>query len=248
MKTLRICILAPVGTDHFNSMLLDAVQPIIPSDVTVEVRNLDRGTPHIQDRIDWLANGLPVVEKAIALEKEGFDGIWLSDFDMCGVEAAREAIDIPIVGGFPTSAFTALLLGQRFSILTILQSTVAMQRGHVQAYGLEDAFCSIRAIDCPVDQLADMSVVMPKLLECAMAAVREDGAQSILLGCTGFTGVAKKLEELLREMLGCYVPVIDPNQAGFSQVVTLARMGLRPSRLCYGKESLPARKGMARQH
>ena len=31
-----------------------------------------------------------------------------------GVEAAREVIDIPIIGGFPTSAFTALGLCQRF--------------------------------------------------------------------------------------------------------------------------------------
>ncbi|WP_211483659.1 hypothetical protein [Azotobacter chroococcum] len=47
------------------------------------------------------------MELARQLEQEGFDGIWLTVFDMCGVEAAREVIDIPIVGGFPTSAFSA---------------------------------------------------------------------------------------------------------------------------------------------
>jgi Asp/Glu/hydantoin racemase len=47
---------------------------------------------------------MPVVELAQAIEKDGFDGIWLTDFDMCGVEAAREVIDIPIIGGFPAAA------------------------------------------------------------------------------------------------------------------------------------------------
>ena len=47
------------------------------------------------------------------------------------VEAAREVIDIPIIGGFPTSVFTALGLCQRFGILTILPSTLAMQQGMV---------------------------------------------------------------------------------------------------------------------
>lgn len=235
MKPLRICVLAPVGTDRYNHLLLDAISPIIPQDVVVELRNLASGHPSIQGRIDLIQNSYPVVELARVIEQDGFDGIWLSDFDMCGVEAAREAIDIPIIGGFPTSAFTALGLCQRFSIVTILQSTLAMQRGHIAEYGLAEGFASIRAIDCPVAQLADTEVVVARAFDAARAAVRDDGAQAILLGCTGFVGVAGRVATLLEEALGVYVPVIDPNQAGFSFLVSLVRMGLRPSRVCYSK-------------
>jgi hypothetical protein len=35
-----------------------------------------------------------------------------------------------------------------------------------------------------------------------------------------------------------YVPVVDLNQAGFGFLVSLARMKLRPSRLCYSKIKL----------
>jgi Asp/Glu/hydantoin racemase len=38
--------------------------------------------------------------------------------------------------------------------------------------------------------------------------------------------------------LGVYVPVIDPNQAGFSFLVSLVRMKVRPIRLTYSKVSL----------
>lgn len=237
MDKIRICILAPVGTSAYNERLLQAVEPVIPPDVTVEVRNLaaDQAHQDIENRIDWLHNGYPVVELVRSLEQEGFDGIWLSDFDMCGVEAAREAIDIPIIGGFTASAFTALMLSQRFSIITILQSTLAMQRGHVLTYGLQDDFASIRAINCPVAELSNLDVVVGKVFQEALLAVQEDGAQSILLGCTGFVGVAERVSVLLQEALQTYVPVIDPNQAGFSSLVSLVRMKVRPSRLCYSK-------------
>ncbi|MGC2971763.1 aspartate/glutamate racemase family protein [Paraburkholderia aspalathi] len=232
---IRICVLVPVATNQFNEMIMRAVKPVVPPDVYVEIRNITSGNPSIQNRTNWLQNGIPVVELAQAIEKDGFDGIWLTDFDMCGVEAAREVIDIPIVGGFPTSASASLMLSQRFSIITILESTLAMQREHVHTYGMQDSFASIRAIDCPVANLEDEDSVVTKVFDLAMKCIREDGAQSILLGCTGFVDVATRVSNLLTEALGAYVPVIDPNQAGFSFLVALIRMRARPSRLTYSR-------------
>ncbi|MFM0071407.1 aspartate/glutamate racemase family protein [Paraburkholderia sediminicola] len=236
--TLRICVLVPVATSQYNERILKAIAPVVPPDVQVEIRNITQGHPDIENRTNWLQNGMPVVELAQAIANDGFDGIWLTDFDMCGVEAAREVIDIPIIGGFPATAFTALALSQRFSIVTILQSTLAMQRGHPQTYGIQDSFASIRAINCPVAQLDDIDVVIIRTFEAALKAINEDGAQSILLGCTGFVDVASRVSQLLSKELGAYVPVIDPNQAGFSFLVSLVRMQVRPSRLTYSKVSL----------
>ncbi|HEX5312559.1 aspartate/glutamate racemase family protein [Aquabacterium sp.] len=232
-RRLRIAIIAPVNTAQFNDLLLQSVKPVLPPDVDVSVHNLTQGHDCIQNRTDWLQNGYPVVELAKQLQEAGFDGIWLSDFDMCGVEAAREVIDIPIIGGFPTSAFTALGLSQRFGILTILSSTLAMQQGHVLTYGLQDSFAGIAPINCPVDQLSNVDVVVAKSLPVALHLIQDLGAQSLLLGCTGFVGVAEKLSLMLSESLQTYVPVIDPNQAGISYLISLVRMGIRPSRLCY---------------
>ncbi|WP_286745519.1 aspartate/glutamate racemase family protein [Aquabacterium sp. UBA2148] len=237
-RRLRIAIIAPVNTSQFNDLLLKAVAPVLPPDVDVSVHNIDQGHDCIQNRTDWLENGVPVVKLAKSLQDQGFDGIWLSDFDMCGVEAAREVIDIPIIGGFPTSAFTALGLSQRFGILTILPSTLAMQQGHVLTYGQSENFAGIAPIDCPVDQLSNVDVVVAKSFPVALKLINERGAQSLLLGCTGFVGVAEKLSVLLSEALQAYVPVIDPNQAGIGYLISLVRMGIRPSRLCYSPATI----------
>ncbi|MDN7177151.1 aspartate/glutamate racemase family protein [Caballeronia sp. SEWSISQ10-4 2] len=237
--TIRICVLVPVATDHFNEQIMKAVAPVVPPDVTVEIRNITRGHPCIENRTNLLENSMPVIELAREIASEGFDGIWLTDFDMCGVEGARECIDIPIIGGFPTSAFSALALSQSFSIITILPSTLAMQQEHVLTYGLSESFASIHALNCPVDQLSNLDVVVVGTFDLAMKAIQEHGAQSILLGCTGFVDVAARVSALLEEALGAYVPVIDPNHAGFSFLVSLVRMHVRPSRITYGK--LPAK-------
>ena len=103
---------------------------------------------------------------------------------------------------------------------------------------LRTTFASIRAIDCPVAQLDNVDVVVVHTFEAALKAIKDDGAQAILLGCTGFVDVASRVSTLLSEELGAYVPVIDPNQAGFSFLVSLVRMQVRPSRLTYSKVSL----------
>ncbi len=250
--TLKIAVLAPVSTDKYNEKILAALKPVIPGDVMVDAFNLPFGEAkrHIENRMDLVHNAQAVVEKAWYIQKQGYQGIWLSDFDMCGVEACREELDIPIVGGFPPSAFTALALSQRFSIITILPSTIAMQREHIFTYSLQSGFASIRSINehivnKSVELNLNETIGLDSVLEwdepdiCEMvfqqakAAVLEDGAQSILLGCTGFIDVARPVSKKLTAELHAYIPVIDPNQAGFSFLLSLVRMSLRPSGLCY---------------
>lgn len=252
--TLKIAVIAPISIDTYNQRILEAIKPVVPNDVTVEAFNLPPVEAYrcIENRVDFVHNAYAVVKTAQRIQEKGYDGIWLSDFDMCGVEACREVLDIPIIGGFPPSAFTALALSQRFSIITILPSTVSMQREHIYTYSLQSGFASIRDINEHIvtysNQLRSKGVPCPdNILEwneadiCEMvfrqakAAVLEDGAQSILLGCTGFIDVARPVSERLTSELGAYVPVIDPNQAGFTFLVSLVRMSLRPSRVCYCK-------------
>lgn len=252
--TLKIAVLAPVSTDKYNKRILAAIKPVTPGDVVVDAFNLSpqEANRHIENRIDLVHNAYAVVKTARRIQEKGYHGIWLSDFDMCGVEACREELDIPIVGGFPPSAFTALALSRRFSIITILPSTVAMQREHISTYSLQSGFASIRDINQHIVKASatgnpnaapDLETVLawhePDICEMvfkqAKAAVLEDGAQSILLGCTGFIDVARTVSQKLTVELGAYVPVIDPNQAGFSFLLSLVRMALRPSGLCYRK-------------
>lgn len=237
-KKYKVRIIVPANTDSFNQRMQQAVAPVVPPDVEYDVKNITKGNDCIENRFNLAENTMGVVELAKQTEEEGFDGIFVTDFDMCGVAPTREIVNIPVIGGFRASAYTAMMLSERFSIITILDSTVGMQREHIKTFGLMENFASIRSINCPVNDLANTEEVISMVYMACEQAIEYDGAQSFILGCTGFIGVAEKVSQLLSDKYGGYVPVMDPNMTAFSYLMLLVRNGYSQSRICFGKANM----------
>lgn len=228
---IKIKIIVPANTREFNKRIRKAVEPVRAPDMRIDVENIKGGMPHIQSRYDLAINAPYVIELAKDVQKE-YDGIFVTDFDMCGVEAVREVVDIPVIGGFRASAYTAMMIAQTFSIVTIMGSVAAMQAKHPREFGITQNFASIRPINVPVDKLSDLKVVIPRVFEESEKAIEEDGAEVIILGCTGFIGVAEPVARLLEEAKKP-APVVDPNRAAISYLELLIRNRLSQSRLTY---------------
>lgn len=234
-KTHKIRIIVPANTNAFNTRILHAVEPVIPPDFEIDITNITQGKDCIQNRYNRTQNALPLVELARKTEEEGYEGIFVSDFDYCGVEPAREVVDIPVIGAFRASAFTAQMLAERFSIITILDSTVAMQHEHIKTFGLEQNFASIRSINCPVKQLENTELVKELVFTECVRAIETDQAQAFILGCTGFVGISETVSTLLSEKYGGFIPVVDPNKSAICYLILLIRNRLTQSRICYTK-------------
>jgi len=234
-KKYKVRIIVPANTTTFNQRMSDAVKPVVPPDVEFDVKNITTGSDCIQNRYNLAENAIGVVELAKQTAQEGYDGIFVTDFDMCGVAPSREVVDIPIIGAFRATAYTAMMLSEKFSIITILDSTVGMQLEHVKTFGLMENFASINSINCHVKDLANTEEVIALVFQACCAAIERDGAQSFILGCTGFMGIAEPVSKLLSDKYGGYVPVTDPNMTAFSYLMLLVRNGYSQSRLCYSK-------------
>lgn len=91
--TLKLAVLAPVSTNKYNKRILAAIKPVVPSDVVVDAFNLSpkEAQRHIENRIDLVHNAYSVVKTARRIQEKGYDGIWLSDFDMCGWRPAAKS-------------------------------------------------------------------------------------------------------------------------------------------------------------
>ncbi|NEP03801.1 MAG: racemase [Okeania sp. SIO2G4] len=233
---MKIKIIIPINNSDFNDEIAQAVEPVLTPDMTVDVENISEGTRSIESRYDSEINAPYVIAQAVKAERDGFDGIFVSDMDYCGVETAREVIDIPIVGGFRPSAYTAMMLAQRFSIITIVNSVVAMQREHIRKFGISPNFASIRSVHLPVLSLHDKQVALEKIYAESVKAIDEDGANAIIFGCTGFLNVADAVAQRLAEV-GRGVPVVDPNRVAISFLELLIRNKLSQSRLTYYKQN-----------
>lgn len=63
-------MLVPAATSDYNERILQAIAPVLPADVEVEIRNITEGHPCIENRTNWLENGMPVVKLVKASSKK----------------------------------------------------------------------------------------------------------------------------------------------------------------------------------
>ena len=129
----------------------------------------------------------------------------------------------------------ALLLGNRFSVLTQWDGWIALYKKGVQEYGLADHLASIRSINVPpdVENLlgGKEEVVFPKLRDAGLQCV-EDGADVICLGSTTMHQSHAYLSENLP------VPVINPGPLTYKLAEALLGLKLTQSRKAYPRPNV----------
>ena len=241
LSTMKIKIIFPVITDIFDEEAAIEAAGFAAPDTEIDVQHLDRGTVSIECLYDGMLASPDIVEKAVQAEKDGFDAVFVDCFGDFGVEAAREMVSIPVTGGFQPAALTANIIAGRWSIVTVTSSGIPMLRGLAARLGLDKNLASIRHIDTPVLELTDKQILKQKLLEQVELAVKRDGAEAIVLGCTGLMGLAAALEQEAAER-GFPAPVVDPTAAAIGFLELLHRSRLSHSRITYEKPPEKDRK------
>ncbi|WP_315983665.1 hypothetical protein [Aliamphritea spongicola] len=84
-----------------------------------------------------------------------------------------------------------------------------------------------------VYDLTDEAEIRQLLVEYGLKAIREYGAEAITFGCTGFVAYADYLSDALQEILGSYIPVMDPNRCAINYLELLVRNRLSQSQKTY---------------
>jgi allantoin racemase len=168
-----------------------------------------------------------VVDRAVEAEALGFDAVTLDCFSDPALRAAREAVRIPVVGPGLAGILFASALGDEFSIL-VAKNGVRTIRDTVRRYGFQNRVASIRTVDFHLHTLLEeWDRVYERLYEEARAALSDDGADLILLGCTGMSQYAPVLMQALD------VPVVDPWACAVKMATALVEMGLTHSSIAY---------------
>src|SRR5262249_3950000 len=121
-------------------------------------------------------------------------------------------------------------VSNKFSVIVGQKFWTGQMTARVREYGMEHQLASMRSIDCPVCEMqVDPSKTKRRIHEPARRAIEEDGAESIILGCTMEFGLFQELQNKLG------VPVIDPVFAAFKDCEFAAGLkaayGWTPSRV-----------------
>lgn len=169
------------------------------------------GPADIEDHFDEACTAPLVAIKAMQAEKEGIDAVIIDCMGDPGLMATRQTVRIPVIGPGEASMHVASMLGHRFSCVSIMDSVRPIFFDHARIYGVGHKLASVRTINKTASELEALASgeIQSLLLDHAMKAVREDHVDSIILGCTGFVGVANFLEQELAKS-GMPVQVINP--------------------------------------
>ena len=231
---MKITILAPVALlGRSPSSAIDLTSSAFFGH-DLRVQFLDQGPPSIEGAFDEASAVAEIVAKAVQAEAEGAQAVVIDCVLDPGLEAAREKVSIPVVGPGQAAMHLACLLADRFSIVTVLKALAPSLRRRAELYGLASRLASVRAIDVPVLALLEgRAACAAPLTREAVLAVEEDGAEAVVLGCTGMAGLASPVTDELRRRGLPPIPVIDPRNAALVIAAGLVGMELTHSRLTY---------------
>jgi allantoin racemase len=150
-----------------------------------------------------------------------------------GFHSLRELVTFPLIGPGHTSIFMAAMMGNRFSIFTPVESTIAPTRKLVEDTGLIGQLGSIRPMSIPVLEIrTNREATFVKLVDLGQRMVAEDDADTLIFCCMSiaFQGLADELSKKLG------VSVIDPVAVSVTLAESLARIGLTHSPRFYHRE------------
>ncbi|ONH29565.1 Asp/Glu racemase [Pseudofrankia asymbiotica] len=186
----------------------------------VEAVSPSMGPASIESHYDEALAVPGVLAEVARGEAAGAAGYVIACFGDPGLDAARELARGPVVGIAEAAMHAASLLGRSFSVVT----TLARSRGRTwdlaDRYGLRALCRGVRACEVPVLELETDPLANAKILTECRAAVADDEAEVVLLGCAGMADLCQALTAELG------VPVIDGVAAATVLVEGLIRLGL----------------------
>ena len=154
-----------------------------------------------------------------------YDAIVQAGYGEHGREGLQELFDVPVVDITEAAAASAMFVGHKYSVVTTLDRAVPLIEDRLLLAGFDRRCASVRASGLAVlDLERDPDAAIERIVEQAVAAVEEDRAEAICLGCGGMSGLTQRVIERTG------VPVIDGVAAAVCLAEGLVRQGLTTSK------------------
>lgn len=228
---MRLLLINPNISDSVTTLIEAEARRSASPETQITMQTAAFGVAYIETRFEALIGAYATAQLA-AEHHAGHDAVIVAAFGDPGLAGLREALPVPVLGMTESALATACLLGHRFSIIAISQRIQAWYREVVEANGLIGRLASIRALDRPLASIGhvqdDHAEALRTLCE---RAVREDGAEVIVLAGAPLAGMARALHGQLP------VPVVDGVSSAVRHAETLG--ALQPGKATLGSFAPP---------
>jgi allantoin racemase len=205
------------------------------SDTEVECVTVRNSATLVTDYYESLVFDMYIVEAGLRAEAEGYDAVVMDTVSDSGLFALRSRLSIPVIGPGLVSYAVAIVLGKRFSIITMWDKWRHLYEKNLDTYHLWDKCASIRAVNIPPDVEALFAgkeeEMFDRLTDEALQAIEQDGAGVILLGSTTMHQAGDYMAAHLP------APVINPGPVAIKMAETLVHLGLSHSKVDFPSPS-----------
>lgn len=183
----------------------------------------------LNSALDVVLAAPEIVQLAADGQNAGFDAVVLYCFSDPVIDACREALRIPVIGGAQASCLAALNVCRIFGIILADEARLPEKKLFLRTLGVSpERIGQIAAVNLNgISPWADRETTFKKLLACGQKMIRETHTEAIVLGCLSFLGLAEPLSRVLG------IPVIDPAVAAVTTAESIVRQRLFTSKVSY---------------
>jgi Asp/Glu/hydantoin racemase len=223
--TRALLVLNPNSSERVTQGIDRAVEPLRAWGTPIRCLTLADGPPGIETEAQAQRTVPPLLDLARRLEPEAL-GFVIACFGDPGLHALRDETSLPVAGIQEAAVTTALRLGHRFGVISILPASVPRHLRAFGAMGVIDRLAGDRALGLGVADLADPGRTLAAMIATGRRLRDEDGADVLIMGCAGMADYRATLE---RET---GLPVVEPCQAGAAAALAQITLDLahRPAR------------------
>lgn len=198
---MKILFFNPNTSDPITKRIEKEAKKHESKGLAIDIKRAPEGPEGIETYYDEVVSAYIAVKELKRMGSQ-YDGYIIGCFGDPGLLAARYMLDVPVVGLFEASLYSACLLGEHFSFVTSCGSeekSIFIET--TKRYGLRERLASVRNLGVGVTGVTED--IMEKAKEEAQKCVSEDGASVVIMGCAAFAGFGDSMTKELG------FPVID---------------------------------------
>jgi allantoin racemase len=186
---MRILIINPNSDPSMTEAIAKTARNFAGSDYEIDCLPTP-GAPEFIETYEDAVRAVPGMIELIKNHGTAYDGFVVACHSDPHLDVLKEISHKPIVGIGEASMKLASLLGHRFSILSDTVHSIPSKEDLARKYHLESSLASVRAPESRAEKKREEDIYT----ELGQKAIEEDGAEVLVLGCAGLTGLDKPIE------------------------------------------------------
>lgn len=214
----KIYVINPNSSQTVTDGIDRAMAPLrISGGPEIHCLTLREGPPGIQTQQDIDKLIAPMCALIRTLEDTAAAFV-IACFSDPGLYSAREISKKPVLGIAESGVLTALTLGQKFGVISILPGSVPRHLRYFASMGVASRLAADLPIGMGVAELADEARTLDRMIEVGNKLKEHHGADVLVLGCAGMASLRARLEEAVG------IPVVEPTQAATAMALGRVRL------------------------